>query len=284
MQEEGMLLQDKKKKKKQSKKKMQKEQMKLEQKQQQQQCTRVVIDIEKDETKTSKITCPICVSQQQQQQQQQQKDTNSSSLSSPCHTTIQYFSSIRSLEDHMIAKHSGDHTYIQPDWAATASSKANDCTIGTTNAGTRSELTATTTTTANTTGNTQYETDEMKQSNANIDTNNNNKNNVEQTKDKNESSSSSMLFGSCSICDLEYTHYNHEAYHLSEFIPPPPTTDDEITNDVVGHVEEKEGKINTASSSKHAKDVTCNYCHKRFRDRRARMQHENYCKMKHCAR
>ena len=55
-------------------------------------------------------------------------------------------------------------------------------------------------------------------------------------------------FGTCQICGIKFRHSMHKQQHLSEFIP----------------TESKES-------------FQCSFCSKKFREKRAKLQHENYC-------
>ena len=65
----------------------------------------------------------------------------------------------------------------------------------------------------------------------------------------------------CSICDLQYRDETHEQNHLKEFDPT--------------FVCQQRGPSSTTSA---ALIIKCQFCSRIFREQRAKLQHENFCK------
>ena len=77
------------------------------------------------------------------------------------------------------------------------------------------------------------------------------------------------IIGRCQVCKFEYTSEAMEMEHFNEFIP-----EFSIEGNVSG------GICHQVPNKKSVNDLlphACVKCNKRFRDQRARMQHENFC-------
>jgi hypothetical protein len=118
------------------------------------------------------------------------------------------FESAQALQDHLRAKHHGQHHHILPDWHSTnKGGNGLDGAIALRNTDTKQEV-----------------------------------NGLEKV---------GILFGTCSICGLQYRSPSETQEHHLHFIP--------------------------SSSSNCAKEFQCSHCSKSFRENRARLQHENFC-------
>ena len=83
--------------------------------------------------------------------------------------------------------------------------------------------------------------------------------NDESEKNNNKELCSTEVFKPCTICGLEFTSQKMMQHHFDEFIPEFSTND------------------NTVKSIEDLLPFPCSICDKRFRDERARKQHENFC-------
>lgn len=68
--------------------------------------------------------------------------------------------------------------------------------------------------------------------------------------------------GSCCVCGIIYSHGEDETEHLKEFVP--------VASSVKG------GECATQDASA-ILEYRCSFCKKHFRDKRAQLQHENFC-------
>jgi uncharacterized C2H2 Zn-finger protein len=77
-----------------------------------------------------------------------------------------------------------------------------------------------------------------------------------------QAASENATYGSCSVCGMIYKTKEHETKHLKEFVPVASSVADAV------RVTKEAGAI---------MEHQCSFCNKQFRDKRAQLQHENFC-------
>jgi hypothetical protein len=77
-----------------------------------------------------------------------------------------------------------------------------------------------------------------------------------------QAASENAISGSCCVCGVIYTTKEHESQHLKEFVP------------VASSVVDADRETKEADS---IMEHRCSFCNKQFRDKRAQLQHENFC-------